>query len=185
MIEIRTLRDLDADALKRIVAGYTSTAKYVVNKTERREITTITLELTTLDQPYVKRFDYNDEMLERYRQVVQQGFSLGAYSGSQTIGIAIAEKWDWNRSLWVWEFGVAETHRRMGIGKRLMEAVADEAKEADLRVIICETQNTNVPAIEFYRKVGFEIEGIDLSYYDMTEEVAVFMKRELAASPSC
>jgi ribosomal protein S18 acetylase RimI-like enzyme len=42
-----------------------------------------------------------------------------------------------------------------------------------------------VPAIEFYRKVGFEIEGIDLSYYDMTEEVAVFMKRELAASPSC
>ena len=62
-----------------------------------------------------------------------------------------------------------------------MEAVADEAKEANLRVIVCETQNTNVPAIEFYRKVGFEIEGIDLSYYDMTEEVAVFMKRELAS----
>ena len=51
MIEIRMLRDFDADALKRIVAGYTSTAKYVVNKTERREITTITLELTTLINP--------------------------------------------------------------------------------------------------------------------------------------
>ena len=50
-------------------------------------------------------------------------------------------------------------------------------------LIVCETQNYNVPAIEFYRKVGFEIEGIDLSYYsnrDMTEgEVAIFMKRKL------
>jgi ribosomal protein S18 acetylase RimI-like enzyme len=181
MIEIRTLRDFDADALKRILAGYTSMAKYTVSKTETHEITTITLELIALDQPYVKRFDYNDEDTERYRRVVQQGLSLGAYSGSQMVGIAIAEKLDWNRSLWVWEFGVAETHRRMGIGKQLMEAVADEAKEANLRVIVCETQNTNVPAIEFYRKVGFEIEGVDLSYYDMIEEVAVFMKRKLAS----
>lgn len=62
-----------------------------------------------------------------------------------------------------------------------MEAVADEAKEANLRIIVCETQNTNVPAIEFYRKVGFEIGGVDLSYYDMIEEVAIFMKRELAS----
>ena len=64
-----------------------------------------------------------------------------------------------------------------------MEAMADKAKEAGMRVIVCETQNYNVPAIEFYRKVGFEIEGIDLSYYsnrDMTEgEVAIFMKRKL------
>jgi ribosomal protein S18 acetylase RimI-like enzyme len=99
------------------------------------------------------------------------------------VGIAIAEKVDWNRSLWVWEFGVAETHRRRGIGRRLMEALADEAKEAGLRIMVCETQNTNVPAIAFYRKVGFEIEGIDLSYYsnsDMTEgEVAIFVKRKL------
>jgi ribosomal protein S18 acetylase RimI-like enzyme len=181
MIEIRTLRDFDADALKRIVAGYTSTAKYTVNKIEMHEITTITLELTALAKPYVKRFDYTGEDTERYRRVVQQGLSLGAYDGSQTVGIAVAEKQDWNRSLWVWEFGVAETHRRMGIGRRLMEAVADEAKEADLRIIVCETQNTNVPAIEFYRKVGFEIEGVDLSYYDRIQEVAVFMKRKLAS----
>jgi len=121
--------------------------------------------------------------VKAYEWVVQQGFSLGAYDGHQMVGIAIAEKVDWNRSLWVWEFGVAETHRRRGIGRRLMEALADEAKEAGLRIMVCETQNTNVPAIAFYRKVGFEIEGIDLSYYsnsDMTEgEVAIFVKRKL------
>lgn len=46
-----------------------------------------------------------------------------------------------------------------------------------------ETQNTNVNAIRFYRRSGFEIEGIDLSYYTNDDveggEVAIFMKRKL------
>lgn len=183
MIEIRTLKTLDPNDLKRIVAGYTSKAKYMVNKTETHERTAITLELVALGQPYTRYFDYDSEILERYERVVQQGLSLGAYDGHWVVGIAIAEKWDWNRSLWVWEFGVAETHRRRGIGRRLIEALADKAREAGLRIMVCETQNTNMPAIEFYRKVSFEIEGIDLSYYsnsDMTEgEVAIFVKRKL------
>ncbi|MDE2700419.1 MAG: hypothetical protein OXI23_16220 [Gemmatimonadota bacterium] len=39
-----------------------------------------------------------------------------------------------------------------------------------------------MPAIDFYRGVGFEVEGVDLSYYtnsDVDGEVAVFMKRKL------
>ena len=54
-------------------------------------------------------------------------------------------------------------------------------KENGCRVMVCETQNTNVPAIRFYRNIGFEVGAVDLSYYtnnDLTEfEVAVFMKR--------
>jgi ribosomal protein S18 acetylase RimI-like enzyme len=49
--------------------------------------------------------------------------------------------------------------------------------------MVCETQNTNAPAIAFYRRVGFELDGIDLSYYsneDVTQgEVALFMKLRL------
>jgi len=43
-------------------------------------------------------------------------------------------------------------------------------------------QLTLVPAIDFYRAVGFAVEGIDRSYYtndDLNNEVAVFMKRRL------
>ena len=64
-----------------------------------------------------------------------------------------------------------------------MEALAEKGRAIGLRTIVCETQNTNVPAIEFYRKVGFTVEGIDLSYYTnddvLNGEVAVFMKRGL------
>ena len=48
---------------------------------------------------------------------------------------------------------------------------------------MCETQTTNVPAIDFYRSVGFEVGGIDLSYYSNDDvqagEVALFLKRKL------
>ena len=182
-IKIRTLEKFNANDLRQLARGYISTSKYVVRKTEAHERTVFTLELTALDRPYVKHDVLDDRLLDRYKEVVQQGLSLGAYDGDQVVGIAIAELESWNRSLWVWEFCVAETHRGMGIGRQLMEALADKAKEAGMRVIVCETQNYNVPAIEFYRKVGFEIDGIDLSYYsnrDMTEgEVAIFMKRKL------
>jgi len=61
--------------------------------------------------------------------------------------------------------------------------LADKARVAGFRVLVLETQNTNVPAIRFYRKAGFEVEGIDLSYYSNTDitdgEIAIFMKRKI------
>jgi len=62
--------------------------------------------------------------IARYRDYTRQGFSLGAYertdargaasSGTNSpergwlIGMLIAEKHEWNRTLWIWEFHVAE-----------------------------------------------------------------------------
>ena len=64
-----------------------------------------------------------------------------------------------------------------------MQTLADLARQQGLRVMVCETQSTNVPAIDFYRAVGFEVGGLDLSYYtndDLPDgEVAIFMKRKL------
>jgi ribosomal protein S18 acetylase RimI-like enzyme len=71
----------------------------------------------------------------------------------------------------------------MSIGKRLMECVSEKAKRAGFRTIVGETQNTNGIAIRIYRKLGFRVEGIDISYYSNNDypdgEIAVFMKRRL------
>lgn len=99
--------------------------------------------------------------MKRYQQIVKQGSSLGAYDGDELVGLAIAESREWNRSLWVWELGVDREHRRSGIGTKIVEALVHVAKHLNLRIIVCETQNTNVPAIEFYRATGFEMGGID------------------------
>ena len=61
--------------------------------------------------------------------------------------------------------------------------MAQKGRAAGLRTLVCETRNTNVPAIRFYRKLGLDLEGIDLSYYSNTDypdgEIAVFMKKRL------
>ena len=183
MIEMRSLTKLNLADLKRVASGYSSDSKYAVVHTETESCISFDLRLVTLKEPYVKRFHYDDETLQQYNTVLRTGYSFGAYDDNLLVGLTIAEGHRWNRSLSVHEFHVAETYRNQGIGKRLMERVAEKASRADFRIMVCETQNTNPTAINVYRKLGFRVEGIDISFYsnhDYPEgEIAVFMKRRL------
>jgi ribosomal protein S18 acetylase RimI-like enzyme len=184
MTRIEPLTELDISSLRRVITGYVSAEKYEVGKTESDDYTSITLQLVRFNHPFVKQFDHLDEeTYARYLQVLEHGFSYGAYDKNLLVGLALAEPHFWNRSLWVYEFHIAETHRRIGLGKQLMDCLVQKGKESGLRTIVCETQNTNVPAIKFYRKVGFMIDGVDLSYYTNDDwpdgEIAIFMKKPL------
>ncbi len=164
------------------MAGYVSTDRYQISKSETADEFCFILKRQKLDAPYVKRWSFSEDDFKNYSGLVNQELSLGAYDAGQLVGIAISEKIEWNRSLWIREFGVAESYRRKGVGRQLMAKAAEVAKAEGLRILVCETQNTNVPAIDFYRSVGFEVDGVDLSYYtnsDVEGEVVVFMKRKL------
>ncbi len=182
-LDIRRLASLSEEDFLRLVTGYTSLTRYAVQKNESLERTSFSLELVKLERPYQKQWEYIPQELERYNDYLKEGYSLGAYLADRLVGMAVAEPRWWNKSLWVWEFHVEEDRRGAGIGLQLMQALAEQAQAAGLRALVVETQNTNVPAILFYRKAGFEIEGIDLSYYTNHDavdgEVAVFMKRKL------
>lgn len=188
MIEIRPLTSLSTGQLAEIGSGYTSDARYKVQKTESSIRTVITLELISLDRPYVKQWEHSDEEeFRRYQEYAARGYSLGAYDGDQLVGYALTEPRRWNRTLWVWEFNVSEAYQRRGIGRLLMDALTEKASQAGFRCIGLETQSTNIPVISFYRAVGFEIDGLDLSFYTNTDdrdgEVAIFMKKKLAEKP--
>ena len=182
MVEVRKLRDLRREDL-RVADGYVSTARYRVRKMETAGAVCIALDRQELSEPYEKRWAASEEDLRRYGDVVGQGMSFAAYDEGRLVGISIAETVGWNGSLWIREFGIANSCRRQGLGRRLMDRVAMHAANEGLRVLVCETQTTNVPAIDFYRKVGFEVDGIDLSYYGNDDveagEVALFLKRKL------
>ncbi len=184
MIEIRPLKTLDPAALQTVITGYTSNEKYKTVKSETDNLISITLELVQLPTPYIKAYDHLDEdTIAHYTSVVEAGWSLGAFDGDRLVGVALTEHHQWNSTLWVWEFHVADSFRGQGIGQRLMNELATRCRAEGIRAIICETQNTNVPAIRFYRKVGFTLEGVDLIYYTNDDypdgEIAVFMKRKL------
>ncbi len=185
-LRIRRLDRLSAADLKRLAGGYESDARYVVTVSLRRGEITFRLVQERLRSPFVKRFPHPAEEVRRYRGVVRMGWSLGAYDSGRLVAFALVEPRDWNRSLWVHEFAVATSHRRQGIGRRLMAELAGRAREAGYRVLVCETQTTNAPAIAFYRAAGFRLEGVDVSYYSNEDlargEVAVFMKRRIPAA---
>lgn len=183
MVEILPLSDLSEAVLRRTITGYISNEKYKVSYTPTDQNTIFILELVSLAEPYVKHFDPSEEDIQHCQEALRAGWSMGAFDGEEPVAVAIAEPEGWNDTLRVWEFHVAECYRGRGIGRQLMDRLAERARPAGLRSMVVETQNTNVPAIRFYRKAGFAIEGIDISYYtnqDYPEgEMAVFMKRRL------
>ncbi|MBK8899944.1 MAG: GNAT family N-acetyltransferase [Anaerolineaceae bacterium] len=181
-VVIRPFTTTDLPQLPTVITGYVTHEKYVVQKMETEAETAVTLKLVTLPGPKTFTYDHLDEAeLDRLAGIVAEGFSFGAFVGKQLVGAALASPEHWNGSLRVWEFHVQETWRGQGLGRRLMEQVVETAVTHHLRVIVCETQSSNVPAIRAYRRLGFVLDAVDLSFYSnedvQKESVAVFMKR--------
>lgn len=183
-INYKTLDHYNPQIERLIEMGYESREKYQVSKTETADRTSFNLVLTTLESPYIKRWEVNDEDRKYYTRVIEEGHSFSALDGSEMVAVALAETRRWNGTLWIWEFHVTPSHQRRGIGRQMMDILAEKANAAGLRTMLVETQSTNMPAIRFYRAAGFFIEGIDLSYYSNHDipdgEVAIFMKRKIS-----
>lgn len=184
MIQIRPLHQLNASDAQRLIFGYTSDAKYAMKREVRGNGWTFTLDRVQLPQTYVKRYDHvNAVTVCEFQRLVALGFSFGAYDGNHCVALAIASREDWNKSYWVHELHVAQTHLRRGIGRFLVDALATKGRATGLRTLCCETQTTNVPAIDFYLRVGFQLEGLDLSKYRNTDypdgEIMLAMKKPL------
>lgn len=180
-MEIKLLKHYDvADQLRLGGHGYTSTMKYQVRKDVSDAVMSIHIERIQLEEPYVKKWQVEEDDFEMYDKMIPLGYSLGAYIDDQLVGVAIAEPQHWNNTLMLWNLHIAENYRRSGIGTELLKKVIEVARETGFRVVTLETQNTNVPAIDCYKRCGFAIEAVDLSLYSNTDvhegEVALYMK---------
>lgn len=70
------------------------------------------------------------------------------------------------------DIAVAREHRNKGVGRQLMEASFALAKTMKQQVIFLEVRYSNEPAIDMYRKLGFELIGERKNYYDAAGDVA-------------
>ncbi len=71
---------------------------------------------------------------------------------------------------------------------KILEYLSELARKEQVRLICLESQGSNYPAIEFYKKHGFEIDGVDFSRYPRrskeVQEVAIIMKKDMKTSIS-
>ena len=72
---------------------------------------------------------------------------------------------------------VLESYRRQGIGKLLVNALIDFAKENNLAFLTLEVRKSNIPAINLYKNNGFEEVGERKNYYTSPLENALLMTK--------
>lgn len=109
-------------------------------------------------------------------KLASASIAIAAVVESAPIGYAIARMEEWNRRLVVSDFFVDREFRGRGIGSALFEELQKRIPSGTRQVFV-ETQDTNVPGIHFYQRLGFTICGFDSGLYDgeLQNETAVFL----------
>ena len=125
---------------------------------------------------WASRFDVtNWGLIAAHRAGQRVGGAVVAYN---TAGVDMLES---RRDLAVlWDIRVRPEARRSGTGSLLFGAVEAWARDRRCRTLKAETQNTNVPACRFYRRMGCTLGAINrFAYADLPDEVQLIWTKEI------
>lgn len=89
--------------------------------------------------------------------------------------------WEVADELHITNIAVHPGLRRRGIGRALLSAVLDDARQRALRLVALEVRPSNVEALGLYESLGFRVVGRRRGYYYDTGEDALVMEASLAA----
>jgi streptothricin acetyltransferase len=137
-----------------------------------------------VDPPYEKGHGYDFDTTERAnikKRLSQDNTLLEVVIERDTeriVGVLDVEEREWNTTAWVWNLMLDEEVRGKGVGTRLIQRTTAWARKRSLRAVMLETQTNNLPACRFYVKMGFQLIGINETYYTNNDvqnnEVAIF-----------
>lgn len=103
-----------------------------------------------------------DERLAWFERQRDDGYPvLVADDGSQVVGFTAygsfrgSGKWPGYRYTVEHTIHVAETHWCSGVGRRLLEALIDRARNAGIHVMVGAVDGANVDSIRFHERLGF------------------------------
>ena len=164
----------DAPAILGIDRGFTTDEVLNVEFEADR----VSLKPARLATPLTKLFPLDD--LADDERPWDRGFV--AMEGARCLGFAAAGLQAWNRRLVVWHFYVDTGVRGRGVGRRLMDAVAQHGRALGAGHLWLESSNINPAGATVYRRLGFELCGLDAWLYAGTPaegETALFFARAL------
>ena len=71
---------------------------------------------------------------------------------------------------------VAENYRRKGVGNALITKFIDNARVSGVKKLFLEVRESNTPAINLYKKAGFNLISTRKKYYSDGENASVLVK---------
>ena len=176
MVTIRPVRlPDDCQPILALDRSFTTDRVYRVVRTTHSFV----LEEVVAEPPIRKNFPIEDDLGEG--RAWEEG--LVADQAGIIVGFAAMTHQRWNRRTELWHLYVAPQRRHHGVGRTLVNAVLTAAQGAGTRCVWLETSTLAYPAIQFYRRMGFELCGLDSSLYDPSgmpaEEIALYVARPL------
>jgi streptothricin acetyltransferase len=169
-IEIRPLTEADIPALARLRPTFKATSLLNVQRTGTGLEGGWTLTEQALPTPFDRGHLYNftedaqAELRERWLRPDETYQRVADYEGL-LVGIVDLELHHWNNTAFLWTLMIDVEYRRNGLGRRLWHRARDFAKQAGVRAIMIETQNTNVNACRFYERMGCQLVGLNEALY--------------------
>jgi ribosomal protein S18 acetylase RimI-like enzyme len=137
-----------------------------------------TLIPTAVSPPVTKRFPLDDLGSGHFwRDAVVATDDAGTIKGF----LATRDE-RWNQRIVIWHLYVDRAARGAGMGYALMQRAFDDGLARGLKLAWLETSNIAFPSVQWYRRQGFEVCGLDTTRYTYSYapgETSIFLAREL------
>ena len=105
-------------------------------------------------------------------------FLTASKTSGEIVGFIIATTTNYGEAE-ILNLGVRRNHRRKGVGTLLLNtAVTESFEKRQAEILWLEVRESNLKAIEFYRKNGFQVAGKRKNFYSNPLENALLMKFE-------
>jgi ribosomal protein S18 acetylase RimI-like enzyme len=136
------------------------------------------LATTHASPPVTKRFPLDDLGEGHFWQDAH----VATDDSGTIVGFLATRDERWNQRLIIWHCYVDRTARGGGHGHALMQTALDGGRARGLQLAWLETSNLAYPSVQWYRRQGFEVCGLDTTRYTHSYapgETSLFLARPL------
>ena len=161
------IEKLDKEKWKRtpLPISYTSHYYYDISINKKEDGFHIPIEKKEFEKPFThlpSDGEYPDRLYEDWWENAE---AYGIVDGDNLLAVIEICPEEWSHRLMITELFTDESIRKQGYGRKLIELAKSIAKKRNYRVLMLETQSSNVNAVDFYLHMGFVLIGFDTCCY--------------------
>ncbi|MFE9660620.1 MULTISPECIES: GNAT family N-acetyltransferase [unclassified Streptomyces] len=177
MIDMRVASSADYDRIDALDDSFTTDRiLHVTGGDSGFEIRSVAV------QPPLRKEYPADPEADLARRDQDAHHTVVAVEDDRIVGFVTVSYAEWNQRAHVEQVTVDPAYRGKGLGSALMARAESYGRKAGARTLWLEVTHVNAPAVRAYRRLGFEVCGLDTSLYVGTPaegEIALFMSKSL------
>ena len=178
---VRSASKADLPALTRLDLTYPTTRYLAIDRTGTAPHHSFAFAWHNREAPDAVYADYSLDRLEG--AMTKADLFLVAHLGRSPVGLLMIVVPSWTDAAEITDLAVDRNARQSGVGRALINAASEWARNRGHRSLWVEPRSDNADAIEFYLRLGFRVSGFNDRMYSNTDHApgatTLFMHLEL------